>query len=233
MMTSKYYSQYKQDYILDNILFEKKQGGIFLDIGANDGITYSNTYFLEKLRIWKGLCIEPLPSTFAKLQANRHCELENCAVGSTNRKDILLEISGYSEMLSGLKKNYHKDHLSRIDSEIKSYGGVKKEIEINCINVNDLLAKHNMVYIDYCNIDTEGSETEIINAFNFKKFSIDAITIEANYQIERLKIKLKLIPNGYKYITNLGNDMLFVHKRLLKKIGSVKEINKKISDIIN
>ena len=44
----KYYSQYKQDkYIHDNF-FEDKKDGVFLDIGASDGITLSNTYFFEK-----------------------------------------------------------------------------------------------------------------------------------------------------------------------------------------
>jgi FkbM family methyltransferase len=231
-MESRYFSQHKQDQVIDKIIFGNKENKIFVDIGANDGITYSNTYFLEKNRSWTGLCIEPLPSTFEKLQVNRNCIMENCAVGSTNRKDILIEISGYSEMLSGLKKNYHKDHLSRIDNEISNYGGVKNEIEIDCVNVNDLLAKHSLFSIDYCNIDTEGSETEIINALDYNMFKIDVITIEANYKIERIRIKLKLIPNGFKYITNLGNDMLFVHKRLLRTLGDYKQIKEKILEII-
>ena len=45
----KYYSQTRQDFIVDQLLCNKKNG-FFLDIGANDGITFSNTYFFEKHR---------------------------------------------------------------------------------------------------------------------------------------------------------------------------------------
>ena len=32
--------------------------GTFLDIGANDGVTFSNTYGLS-LKGWRGVCVEP------------------------------------------------------------------------------------------------------------------------------------------------------------------------------
>ena len=98
------FSQHRQDEVLEKVVFKNKETGIFLDIGANDGITYSNTFFFEKYREWNGLCVEPLLSAFDKLKMNRKCLVENCAVGNTNRIDILMEISGYSEMLFGLKK---------------------------------------------------------------------------------------------------------------------------------
>jgi len=232
-MNNKYFSQHQQDLVLDQVLFDQNKPGYFLDIGANDGVTYSNTYFLEKNRKWSGICVEPLPNAFQKLSAERSCILENCAVGAVTRKEVLMEISGYSEMLSGLKKNYNKKHLMRIDSEIDTYGGARSEIVIDCINVNELLAKHNATHIDYCNIDTEGSELEILNSIDFTKFRIDVITVEANYKMERLKLKFNLFLKGYKYVTNLGNDMLFIHKRLLKSLGSPESISAKISSLIN
>jgi FkbM family methyltransferase len=228
-MSERYYSQHGQDQVLDKLVFKQKRAGIFLDIGANDGVTYSNTYFLEKERGWGGLCVEPLPSAFEKLKAQRSCKMENCAVGSKDGKDVLLEITGYSEMLSGLKKNYHKDHLGRIDQELSSHGGNKREIEITVSNVNNLLRKHALVNVDYCNIDTEGSETEILNAIDFKKIRIDVITVEANYRIERWRIKFRLYLNGYRYIANLGSDMLFVHKRFLENNRElVREVQQSI-----
>ena len=48
----KYYSQTRQDFIVDQ-LFYKKKNGFFLDLGANDGISFSNTYFFEKTEIGK------------------------------------------------------------------------------------------------------------------------------------------------------------------------------------
>ena len=42
------YSQSGQDaFVLSH--FKNKKNGVFLDIGANDGVSLSNTYYLENL----------------------------------------------------------------------------------------------------------------------------------------------------------------------------------------
>ena len=41
----KYYSQTNQDRYLDTKIFKQKECGFFLDIGAHDGVTYSNILF--------------------------------------------------------------------------------------------------------------------------------------------------------------------------------------------
>jgi FkbM family methyltransferase len=231
-MSFQYVSQHNQDAVLDKVIFEGREAGVFLDIGANDGVTYSNTWFLEKERNWTGLCVEPLPDTFEKLKASRNCHLENCAAGAKDKEEDFLQVSGYAEMLSGLLKNYKKQHLARVDDEIAKYGGSKKVIVIKTVNINSLLQKHQLSEIDYCNIDTEGSEFEIIMAIDFSKIRINVFTIEANYRIEQLKLKIYLWSKGYRYITSLGTDMLFIHKRLLGKTGAISQIKQKISDLI-
>lgn len=40
------------------MLLEEKQNGIFVDVGAHDGIAWSNSLILEKEFGWTGLCIE-------------------------------------------------------------------------------------------------------------------------------------------------------------------------------
>jgi FkbM family methyltransferase len=232
-MSQKYVSQHKQDAVLDQVVFTNHSPGVFLDIGANDGITYSNTFFLEKERRWNGVCVEPLQKAFEKLKAGRNCILENCAVGSEDKEDDFLQITGYAEMLSGLMKNYNKKHLERVDKEIAAYGGEKKIITIKTVNINNLLARHKMFKIDYCNIDTEGSELEIIRAIDFSKVSIGVITVEANYKAERIKMKWLLFLKGYRYITNLGNDMLFVHKSIVATKDAARNMKMKIIQLIN
>ncbi len=226
-----YFSQYKQDFILDKVIFKDKKGKVFFDIGANDGITYSNTYFLEKNLGWTGVCVEPLPMTFKKLEDNRNCILENCAVGSSSRTETFIEVTGYAEMLSGIKRNYDKRHINRIDSEIKTYGGSKREIELKIVNVNELLDKHSLHNIDFCSIDTEGSEFQILRVLEFDRFKINVLTVEANYQIDRLKIRGYLFLKGYTYIVSLGGDMLFIHNRFLKGLEPVQKIMEDIKKI--
>ena len=73
----KFHSQIGQDRFLLEHFFRGRRGGVFVDIGAYDGEMFSNTLFFERSMGWTGLCVEPLPSAFAKLAATRRsiCEI--------------------------------------------------------------------------------------------------------------------------------------------------------------
>lgn len=68
-----FWSQNGQGRFFINELFAGQKKGVFIDVGANDGITFSNTYALEQIG-WTGICIEPHPDIFLKLRGNRSCE---------------------------------------------------------------------------------------------------------------------------------------------------------------
>ena len=68
-----FYSQLKQDkYLYDNFFNSKKNNGFFLEIGADDGIRFSNSYFFEKHLNWDGICIEASPTRYKELVNNRN-----------------------------------------------------------------------------------------------------------------------------------------------------------------
>jgi len=63
------YSQLNQDlWVLDTL--KHKRNGIFVDVGAFDGINLSNTYLLEKEHGWNGICIEANSESFKKLKSS-------------------------------------------------------------------------------------------------------------------------------------------------------------------
>ncbi len=59
-----YYSQHRQDEYLFKNFFYDTYNGVFVDVGAHDGIDLNNTLFFEKELHWKGINIEPIPSVF-------------------------------------------------------------------------------------------------------------------------------------------------------------------------
>jgi len=60
------YSQGREEEILVQLLNAERSVGHFLDIGAYDGKTFSNTLRLVELG-WTGVCVEPSPSVFQAL----------------------------------------------------------------------------------------------------------------------------------------------------------------------
>ena len=61
------YSQYNQDLFLDKFVFkENVKGGIFIEAGADDFVTDSNTLWFEMKHGWGGVLVEPDPTRFPK-----------------------------------------------------------------------------------------------------------------------------------------------------------------------
>jgi len=202
-----YFSQHKQDKFVYENFFKKKKNGVFVDIGAHDGISYSNTLFFEQYLNWTGICIEPMPSVFSKLVKNRSCICVNGCIANFNGKEEFLLISGYSDMLSGLMSHYHQKHIDRIDREILLYGGSKKLIEVDCYKLETILKKYGISKIDFLSIDTEGNEFSILQSIDFNCIDIDVITVENNYRDKKIRDLLE--KNGYDFIRRIRCDEIY------------------------
>ena len=74
-----------------------------------------------------------------------------------------------------------------------------QKYQVSTISLNDLLEKYKSPRnIDYLSIDTEGSEFEILNSFNFDNYDIKIITCEHNFGENRDKIYTLLTSKGYE-----------------------------------
>ena len=207
-----YYSQYGQDEYLHQQFFADKKDGVFVEIGAHDGVKFSNTLFFEK-QGWRGLCVEPIFERFQELEKNRNC---HCVHGvAFNRKGNVQfkQVSGYAEMLSGITYEYDPRHKQRIERETKHHGGEVKTILVPSYRLETLLDKYNMTHIDYMSIDTEGSELGVLHGINFRKVQIDVIGIEENYPDTFTPIQTFLQHRGYRLHTKIGCDCIFVLKQ--------------------
>lgn len=181
-LSNKFYSQIGQDeYYIKNIIKYKKNG-IFIDIGAHDGITISNTYYLEQNLNWTGICIEPNPSSYEKCKNNRLCKIYNKAIYEKSNQEIDFVIpcgegyvDGGIEQLCGIKGEISKGNLC---SSFVSQYSKQKIIKVNTININDLLLENNLFEIDYMSIDTEGYELKILKSLDHNKFKIKFLTVE-------------------------------------------------------
>lgn len=185
------YSQLGQDiWILENTNY--MTNGFFIDIGAYDGITISNTYLLEKQFNWNGICVEP-SSAFNQLKINRQSILENICIYSKSNTFVEFHETLNNLELSGIKNSFKPDDHEQYRSN--NYNVYK----IITISLTDLCIKHNCPDImDYLSIDTEGSELKILIGHNFNKYRFRYITVEHNKNINyRKKINRFLIDNGY------------------------------------
>jgi len=206
-----FYGQNLQDkYVYENFLPEK--GGIFLDIGASDGVKYSNTYFFEKERGFSGLCVEPRKIAFESLTKNRSCHCENVAVDADEDPSaVFIEVEGYGSGLSGLVRRYDTRHFDRINTETKrndSKGAFIKRVPT--VKLETLLDKYDLHNIDLCSLDVEGAELPILKSVNWEKTHIKVLIVENNYHNPEFRRYLESV--GFQYQTIIDNqDEVYIH----------------------
>lgn len=204
----KFYSQVGQDrYLLENF-FRGKRNGVFVDVGAYDGVKFSNTLFFEERLGWKGLCVEPLPSAFQKLRACRSSICENVALSDFEGESEFLDCdAGVDEkMLSGLAQRFDSRHVTRL----QHVSTAAQSITVPVTTLSALLEKHSLYAIDFASIDTEGAELSVLEGLDTERFRISVFTIENNYDDERLGRLME--SKGYEFVAKLEQDYIFRRK---------------------
>lgn len=203
-----YRGQLRQDEIVHRSFFMNKTDGVYLDVGAHDGLDISNTKFFEDIG-WKGMCIEPSPSNYTELCKNRPGAIT--VWGAAYDRDGSVEFrmnTGRTSVLSGIEETYNAKHVKRIEREIQEYGGSTKLVKVPCFTLTSLLQEFNMTEIDFMSLDVEGGEMGVLKGIDFTKIKIKVITIEDNYGDEQAYDAL-LFPHGYKKLARVQWDIIY------------------------
>jgi FkbM family methyltransferase len=215
-----YYGQVKQDQFINEFIFKGKKTGFFVEIGANNGITFSNSYFFEKLG-WNGICIEPAPDTFRELVKNRKCTCLQLAVSITEGQLDFCVVEG-SSVLNGLIDNYDSKQVERIKRESES----TKIIKVATRTAESIFDEHNVKHIDFCSIDTEGAELDVLKSINFNKITIDCFVIENNHSNNEIADFMNNI--GYKKVATISGDEFYIHSKNKYKVNIFQVLLHKI-----
>lgn len=150
------------------------RSGYFVDIGASDGVTASNTYLLEKFYKWNGICIDPNPVTLKSLCGARDTLISDLCVYNESGKILPFKF------LADQSQFYGWNLRSGIDGIVSNDMGVKmSDHKVFTITLTDLLNLYSApIAIDYISIDTEGSEVHVLEGLDFSQYKVKMFSIE-------------------------------------------------------
>ena len=205
-----YHAQYGQDRVIHEELFGDARGGVFVDVGAHDGVSFNNSLFFERELGWRGLCVEPIPEVFALLEKNRGAVCIRACIGGTPGMRRFLRVTGYAEMLSGMTDSYDLRHLARIREEVAETGGTMETIEVPCVRLDALLREHGFATVDLLSIDVEGAELEVLSSFDLRRVRPNVVCIENNYRDRR--IWRTMLRAAYRPYTRIRQDEIYVRR---------------------
>jgi FkbM family methyltransferase len=153
-------------------------------------VSLSNTYLLEKEFGWRGIVAEPAARWQQDLKGNRNCHIESKCVWRDSNSVLT-----FNEADEGEYSTIDAFRSSDIHYQMRTRG---TNYSVTTLSLEDMLNKYNAPRsIDYLSIDTEGTEFEILSAFDFSKYEFRVITCEHNFSQQRDKIFSLLTENGY------------------------------------
>ena len=189
--------------------------GFFVELGANDGISQSNSLYFEMKRNWRGVLIEPTPHNFLLCKEQRSAEnyiFCNACV-SFDYKEKYVDIK-YANLMS-ISENLELD-LEDKDTHIQSG---KKFLSNNedvfsfgatAVTLNSILEKSKAPKeIDFLSLDVEGAELAVLKGIDFDKFLFKYMLIEVR-DVKRMESFLR--QHGYILEKQFSShDYLFKH----------------------
>lgn len=200
------YSQNNEDTIISGYFGNFK--GTLLDIGANDGETFSNSRMLI-MKGWAGALVEPAPAAFAKLDALYKPNAETISVhnwaianeiGMMKFQDMGAHLgNGDTSLLSTL-----------LPEETKRWVGTPfTEIEVLAVTVKDFLAFCPHKVFEFVTIDAEGMDYEIMRQLPFDELQTRCICVEYN---GKEQYKFDGVANNYRFklLHKNGENLIYV-----------------------
>jgi FkbM family methyltransferase len=176
-------------WVLHELEFQRN--GFFLEIGASDGLTHSNTWLLEKQYGWQGILAEPNPVHHQRLMSERSASITTKCIAS--RSDMLVDFLLVTDPFLATISGYGQDD---VHSPVRSGAPM---ISIPTLSPADLLSEMRAPpLIDYLSLDTEGSELDILRAFPFDAYTVKLVTVEHNMTKAREELYALLVAKGFR-----------------------------------
>jgi FkbM family methyltransferase len=187
------------------------KNGFFIEAGANDGVTYSNTLYYERYRNWNGLLIEPIPELAKLCKANRpRCIVENCALVSSDysEREVSMYCCRMMSLVKGAMKSTEAD-LEHVRKGREVQGVQSYEVKVPARTLTSILEQHGIGKIDFLSLDVEGYELNALKGLDFGRYRPRFMLIEARFREE---IDAFLRPN-YEPVTTLSHhDVLYCER---------------------
>ena len=188
-------------------------GGYFVELGANDGVSQSNTLYFERYRRWRGLLVEPAPHNYLKCRANRSAENRiHCAACVSFEYDREFVRIAYSNLMStpmGVSTDI-ADPLAHARSGRQFLGQAEDVFEYGAVarTLNDLLKESGApAVVDFLSLDVEGAELEVLRGVDHAAYRFKFILVECR-DFNRMDAYLRSV--NYAFVKNLSpHDYLF------------------------
>ncbi|CAE7611057.1 S [Symbiodinium natans] len=198
----------EEDLVVEFFGWREKTAGVYVEIGAFDGITFSNTLSLHSCLSWSGVLIEGSPQNFERLRRNLASTRPRnvvahfgavCAPPESNLTFLTGQQDGLAEHGAAdgdVEQFEHLKHLSRLK-------GGHSTATVPCKPMSWYLQSLPSNHVDFFSLDVEGSELEVLLTMDFREVTVEVFMIELlerseSDQQRNWKVRNLMANLGYK-----------------------------------
>ena len=191
--------------------------GIFVEVGAFDGISFSASINLLKQN-YKGYYIEPVEENFKNLNKNlskyKNANLYQYAIGEKNTDIDIYKIGPFSTVNPSALNLFKKFNFTK-----KEFAKNKGSEKVCQITFDDFLTKINMKpNFELLIIDIEGNEENLFKGFKLEYYKPKMIIIELHdnniaykdFHDRDNRINNLILNAGYKIVYKDLSDTVYV-----------------------
>ena len=208
----------KEEFGIDMMLEDKlpHRDGFYVELGANDGVRFSNSYYFEVNKGWKGVLIEPAPNLYVtckkKRGANNVVFCNACVPFDYKEEFVRMKYCDSMTISDNLDLNIG-DHDKFVESgeQFLNEGESTFIFGAKSATLNSLLKEAEApALIDFLSLDVEGAEFDVLRGVDFTKYNFRYMVIECR-EIDKMNAYLAEFNYSLgKKITH--RDYLFKYK---------------------
>jgi len=192
--SDRFYAQYDEDKVLAHI-FARTEQGTCLEVGANDGISLSNTYYFEQLG-WRCILIEPNRDCCNKIRSWRRASLFECAASEKEGSAVLHVGSGSDDVYSSLD-------IEQLAASRDRY----RPVVVRTRTLDSMLEEAGVASLNFVTIDVEGHEYQALQGFSLDRWKPRLVLVEDNSDMADCEVEQHMRQAGYfRFWRSGGND---------------------------
>lgn len=191
--------------------------GFFVEVGAGDGMSGSNTLFFEKKLGWSGILVEgSTPNVNMLKRAKRAENVTRIYTGACSKAEVV-DFVGEGDGAGILKFMAASDRTKR-EREWKDQW--KKPYKVKCEKLSGLLRTRKVVKIDLMTVDVEGAELDVLKGVDWDSVFIRVLVVDLDSLSENVKIEVRklLMVSGFCRVEKLGPDEYWTSDSTFKNL---------------